>query len=574
MTTPPTAKHNDSPSRWPWVTLAVGISVAVLVRLPLIASADAHLDSDLAVDGLTLIDAVRGHWRWHYPGTPHMGIPPVLLSIIQAVVLGPTPQALVSGGVVAYVLVMLSIFSLAWRVYGPRAAGWSVVPLALASPGLIWLSGRITGGHLLSVAWFTATCGLLGRLVERPSPARALAIGLAAGTGAYLDRMLLLPGLLACFLALPVIVSQTMRAMIVSGILLLMGLGLGFLPARLGEAQDPYDAYGSQFETILWTTSPVGVTRWTPRGEVAELLQEHGRILALECVPRLFAGHRLPDFRSEPWTRSIPGISVLGPDRLAQSAGPIAIATTWGMLVLGSAGFVALLLPIRDPVGRVVRNLLVLVALASLAGFLLNRHIYNSDNYRYLVLLIPAWSLGIGRAMDRLTQVPGRVGRIGVGAMVVVLAGFTSFDVGQWYQSLGLIGGSGQDGALERSDPAYRYLMSHLGEFDAIFADYWDAYRLSFLTGGRVVGVPYPNYPNRFPEQSRRLPGNRPRVLFARRNGLGLFYLREALSGGGQVIEWPNPGAAPGISRVPAVAVVDWPQPTERAEQKGAAVGD
>ena len=35
-----------------------------------------HLDSDLAVDGLTLLEATRGHWRWHYPGTPYMGIAP------------------------------------------------------------------------------------------------------------------------------------------------------------------------------------------------------------------------------------------------------------------------------------------------------------------------------------------------------------------------------------------------------------------------------------------------------------------------------------------------------------------
>ncbi len=40
----------------------------------------------------------------------------------------------------------------------------------------------------------------------------------------------------------------------------------------------------------------------------------------------------------------------------------------------------------------------------------------------------------------------------------------------------------------------------------AIFGDYWDVYRLSFLTGGRVAGVPLPVYPDRFPEVARRFP--------------------------------------------------------------------
>ena len=54
----------------------------------------AHLDSDLAVDGLTLLDAVNGHWRWHYPGTPYMGILPMLLSYPQALVWGANPITL------------------------------------------------------------------------------------------------------------------------------------------------------------------------------------------------------------------------------------------------------------------------------------------------------------------------------------------------------------------------------------------------------------------------------------------------------------------------------------------------
>ena len=81
-----------------WLVLAAALVWVVVVRIPLILNAEAHLDSDLAVDGLTLGEAVRGHWRWHYPGTPHIGTLPVLLSWPQAHVGGPTRSRSPAGG--------------------------------------------------------------------------------------------------------------------------------------------------------------------------------------------------------------------------------------------------------------------------------------------------------------------------------------------------------------------------------------------------------------------------------------------------------------------------------------------
>ena len=72
--------------------LGLGLVWTVLIRVPLILNAEDHLDSDLAVDGLTLLDAVNGHWRWHYPGTPYMGILPMFSSYPQALVWGVQPD--------------------------------------------------------------------------------------------------------------------------------------------------------------------------------------------------------------------------------------------------------------------------------------------------------------------------------------------------------------------------------------------------------------------------------------------------------------------------------------------------
>jgi hypothetical protein len=70
----------------------------------------------------------------------------------------------------------------------------------------------------------------------------------------------------------------------------------------------------------------------------------------------------------------------------------------------------------------------------------------------------------------------------------------------------------------------------------SILGGYWDVYRLSFLTGGRVRGVPYAVFPDRFPEWSRDLPAGRPETLLARPTPEGRLFLDRALREGGEVL--------------------------------------
>ncbi len=177
--------------RWPWVVLGLGLLWTALIRVPLVMNAHDHLDSDLAVDGLTLLDAVSGHWRWHYPGTPYMGILPMLTSYPQALVWGAGPITLVSGGTIIWLLVVGSTFWLAARAYGLDVAGWAILPLVFSSLGTIWLSGRITGGHLLTLVWHTMAFGGLYVCLTRGGWPRAAALGLWCGLGLYLDAMFL-----------------------------------------------------------------------------------------------------------------------------------------------------------------------------------------------------------------------------------------------------------------------------------------------------------------------------------------------------------------------------------------------
>ena len=168
-----------------------GSGLDVLIRVPLILNAEDHLDSDLAVDGLTLLDAVHGHWRWHYPGTPYMGILPMLSSYPQALVWGANPITLVSGGTVIWVWSSSPPSGWRGRAFGPEVAGWAIVPLVFSSLGTIWLSGRITGGHLLTLVWHTVAFVGLHACLARGGWRRAAALGLWCGLGLYLDAMFL-----------------------------------------------------------------------------------------------------------------------------------------------------------------------------------------------------------------------------------------------------------------------------------------------------------------------------------------------------------------------------------------------
>src|SRR5947209_4369778 len=107
--TTPTRETSPSP-RWPWLCLIAAMAWVAIVRVPLVLNAEVHLDSDLAVDGLTLLDAMRGHWRWHFPGTPQMGTPPILTAIPGALVFGTNASSLVLGCVLGYEAVVLATF--------------------------------------------------------------------------------------------------------------------------------------------------------------------------------------------------------------------------------------------------------------------------------------------------------------------------------------------------------------------------------------------------------------------------------------------------------------------------------
>ena len=598
-TPPPTPR----PSRgWAWLVLA--LAWVGLMRVPLVLNARAHLDSDLAVDGLTLIDALGGRWRWHYPATPFIGSPPVLLSWAQARIWGPGPIALVSGGVLAYALIVAATFLLNRRAFGPSVAPWGLVPLAFASTGMIWLSGRVTGGHLLATAWHAGAFAILWDVLAKGGWRPAAILGLWSGFGLYVDSMFAVTWVgLAVAMCVSAALSPRERAGVggVAGpigsrkgdpdapggampltpgpspggrgeagekappagssravrafaCLLAFGLasGVGVAPRIIGARVDPHDAYVGQFEPVT-------------RGD---LVARNAKILVLDCLPRLVAGHRLPRLEAEPDPSRLPMGSPSSPEKGLPWLGlSVTVASLglfgWAMvgLVIGDpkvSGGVTTLTPALSrgereeesgfsrakSARRAIRWGLLASTLAVLAGFLIHPSITNSDNYRYLVFWLVPWSSGFGLMMARLASRR----RLGAWALAMGFAALMTVDTARWYARFGWVDSAYRPARKAVADPALDWLDDH-PEVSAILGDYWDVYRLSFLTGGRVRGVPFPQYPDRFPEIGRGLPPGRDRVVIVRPGEFGPLYRARALAMGARE-----------VARGEGLSIVEWPE--------------
>lgn len=472
--------------------LLAALAWSAVLRIPLVRFAEAHLDSDLAVDGLTLRDAAEGRWRWHFPGTPQMGIAALAFAWPQARLRGPDAASLVAGGVLIHGLVIVSIFVLAWVAYGPRSAAWALLPMAASTTGTLWLSGRLTGGHLLAAAWHAGAFTLLILYLRKGGWVRAAGLGLWCGLGLWSDRLAVftLFGVAVGGLAGWVGAGATRRGL-ARGLAFVPGLLVGFLPAEVGRRVDPHDAYGEQ----------LAIT--TDRG----VLLDHARLLILDGLPRLVAGHRLPGLQAEPRTLSPQADLSTAPAEWS-AAGLLATIAGLGLFV-ASAGAVVVGPRVEDDAARAARLGLLASSAAVLGGFVAGKNIFNSDNYRYLVPLLVPWSLGAGLLLARLSSL-GR-GRWAAASVASTLVAVMALDANLYYLQFDWVG---PGASAVRVDPPREWLDAH-PEVTHVFGGYWDAYRPAFLANHRVQGVPYPTYPNRFPGWSRGLGPGRGRMAVA-----------------------------------------------------------
>jgi hypothetical protein len=517
--------------------LGFGLLWTVVIRVPLILNAEDHLDSDLAVDGLTLLDAVHGQWRWHYPGTPYMGILPVLLSYPQALIWGAHPITLVSGGTVIWTLVVAATFWLAWKAFGLSVAGWAIVPLVFSSLGTIWLSGRITGGHLLTLVWHTVAFVGLYACLTRGDWKHAAGLGLWCGLGLYLDAMFLftLAGLIPAA-GLAWLLGGRSKSGFRSSAAFLAGMLVGLLPREIGQWVDSYDAYPSQFAATFHGSA----------------VREHLRLLVLHCLPRLITGTELHELERHVVQDKI----AVGPWFLSWSDERSRWAPTGmreGLAVLLVIGFAAAVVRLmlegaraREPARKAMSCGTILSAILIVAAFLVNRNVFNSDNYRYLVFLLTPWALGFGLVVHDLARrrwLERLFAWLAVGILAEAMTAATFYwyrDTRHYLDDHGFVARSQLPPWSEVVIQADRPVPGPAGSRRAgrysipsdvthVFGGYWDVYRIAFLSGKGVIGIPLPMYPNRFPGWSRGLGRDQGKLLILQPGEASSSGLRSAV---------------------------------------------
>src|SRR5208337_4500728 len=87
---------------------------------------------------------------------------------------------------------------------------------------------------------------------------------------------------------------------------------------------------------------------------------------------------------------------------------------------------------------RIIATGMLASALGVAGGFLVNRNIFNSDNYRYLVMLLIPWAIGCGLVLRSAVRLGGFSRWGGVALTLAMVALFTC-DAAAWYRRLGWV---------------------------------------------------------------------------------------------------------------------------------------
>ncbi len=172
---------------------------------------------------------------------------------------------------------------------------------------------------------------------------------------------------------------------------------------------------------------------------------------------------------------------------------------------------------------------LLLAALLVIGAFVVNRNIFNSDNYRYLVYLLPCWALGFGLLSHDLAR-RGLRGRLAAWVVTGILIELMTVSAFHWYRDTRhYLDASGKPVTLQITSWSELIVRGRIlpaagpdagsGAFHVpsdvshVFGGYWDVYRMAFLSNGQLIGIPYPMFPNRFPGWSRGLGRNLGKLL-------------------------------------------------------------
>jgi hypothetical protein len=457
--------------------LAVGavLAFAIAVRLPLLLNASLRFDSDEAVNALVMQRLVEhGELRLHNWDATYFGIVEGLMAIPFTWFFGYEPIAFKLAAVAGALLQLIASYLLACRLFGRGAGVVAALLGAVVSPMVVHWSTVAAGGYLLVVAWGTVSFlgyDSLRRHGWLRSRWRLFAAGLVLGFGLYVYELYLL--YLAGFAAAASwavfgqlrtawrqrprwhgVAAEAIR-LVDAAAAVALGMAIGWAPTLALHIAGQTGAKTPSYAVASW------------RSVLAD-----AHLLLTECVPAFFHLPVAPP-RLRLWTGD--------PEPLQLLAGAVVAACYAAGVLMAlrrtgrAAGAPASSLP---PTTVVLAFLVPLIAFA----FAISGNATNVQSSRYLLPLlttVPVLTAGWLAWLYRRQ-------RLLAAALATLLVLFPLAGVVRWYRGLGYL----------HEDLRIRYakdpLSALLADLDAEgirggYTDYWDAYRATFLSGGRVV---------------------------------------------------------------------------------------
>ncbi|OJH40955.1 hypothetical protein BON30_08565 [Cystobacter ferrugineus] len=461
------------------------VLLTFLFRLPAFLNFGA-LDSDIAVVGLQSWHLGEGPSPLLLWGTTYQGVTaPVMARLVELLL--PLRASLAVSSVLGHALLVLCLYGVLRQRLPSMWAALAAACVAVCPEPLNFLSYsafRIWAFTLLFAGLYLAE-----RSARAGAPARRLLLavlaGAAVGLGYYTDLFVLqlLPGVVLYLLGW-VWEPRASRWLALGGTL--VGFGLGSIPRWLARMEAP------QLSELSWSN-----------------LKHNWPLFWSKCLPyvtgtKLFA--------------TTTGFD--RPEQVLEGAWLVLAVVGMGLFVgMAVAGGLLSLAPGTEWSARRLAWCGAAWVGVTLVGFLFTRRPQDVMSARYLVPLLLGFPLLVSPVLARLPRIQGTVW-----VSVLLLPVIAHFGVAGWRGYGGWV-----DHGLPRITPEgngddARTLLSALQQqgVEAAVADYWVAYRLTYLWKEQVTVAPgtgvnrYPPYPRRFASARRRallfsaiVPGSR-----------------------------------------------------------------
>jgi hypothetical protein len=512
----------------PVLHLFVIAALVILCRAPFLLRGDRFFDSDEAVEGLMALHVLEGEPSAFLWGQRYKGVPEVYLAAAVFALTGPSVVALKSVTLACFALFVCLQHVLIERLF-PRAIAWIATAfLIVAPPSLVFWS--LSANAEIVMTMLAGTVMLLGVDLWRRSLSRPalLAAAAAAGFGLWVQQYIVYYWIalgLAVVLALPQRgrVFGMLFAREIPGWVrfptIVLGAGAGGY-AVLGMVAFLTGGFeltifglpiGVRHAQKLWAIAAVLAVMATAArllfvvgrhgGTVASVAYSAALAFAVGYAPALAAGGS-----GAPIGRAGLADVQSAMSAFASQIGPILLglrspSTAW----LGVSPWLAAplvvavafsLVALKERPFTPVFHLLVLTAVAL---FFLSGAYVDAQSYRYLMPVAGAFAVVLALGVWR-TFAWSRVA--GVASLATLLTLF-ALEQRAWYRQLTPDARSAQlIACLDRAGIREAY------------ADYWVSYKVTFLTGERIVIAPDTGV-DRYPPYTARVRASpsAPRIL-------------------------------------------------------------